>query len=314
MQSREKKIDSLRRKYNFSELGLYFVLYKRYTGLEVEKNIRYSMDGKRTCLDIVREKNVGDEKKPLFIYLHGGGWVSGRRTARLYYCENWAKQGYVCANIGYVYANDAKHPEHLRQIFKGIEYVLDRAELYNIDTTKVVVAGESAGAYFAAFIGAVATHRALYQLFEIPFKYQETFNVTACVLMSGIYDPVRSLYTKFKDIGGFTEALCGLTADILQSKVGKDKRDFLAPSFYADAKFPPSFIIGSKQDLLLPESVALYNELTAAGVKNRYYLCGGLNGVHAGALLCQVGDGKKALREAQVFAKKACAVRKAESI
>ena len=33
MQTREKKIDALRRKYNFSELGLYFALYKRYTGL-----------------------------------------------------------------------------------------------------------------------------------------------------------------------------------------------------------------------------------------------------------------------------------------
>ena len=39
MQTREKKIDTLRRKYNFSELGLYFALYKRYTGLEIEKNI-----------------------------------------------------------------------------------------------------------------------------------------------------------------------------------------------------------------------------------------------------------------------------------
>ena len=82
MQTREKKIDALRRKYNFSELGLYFALYKRYTGLEIEKNIRYATDGKRTYLDIVYKKNGGNEKHPLFIYLHGGGWVSGRRTAR----------------------------------------------------------------------------------------------------------------------------------------------------------------------------------------------------------------------------------------
>ena len=76
MQTREKKINALRRKYNFSELGLYFALYKRYTGLEIEKNIRYATDGKRTYLDIVHEKNGGNEKHPLFIYLHGGGWVS----------------------------------------------------------------------------------------------------------------------------------------------------------------------------------------------------------------------------------------------
>ena len=314
MLTREKKIDALRRKYNFSELGLYFALYKRYTGLEIEKNIRYATDGKRTYLDIVHEKNGGNEKHPPFIYLHGGGWVSGRRTARIYYCDSWAKQGYVCANIGYDYANDAKHPEHLREIFKGIEYVLDRAEHYNIDSTKVVIAGESAGAYFAAFIGAIATHRELYQRFAIPFKYQERFNVSACVLMSGIYDPARSLDTKFKDMDGFAEALCGLTAEELQGEGGRSKRDFLAPSFYADAKFPPSFIIGSKQDLLLSESVAMHNELTAAGVMNQYALCGGLNGVHACALLCQVGDCKKALQKAQAFALEACADREKEKI
>lgn len=301
MQSREEKIDSLRRKYNFSELGLYFVLYKRYTGLQIDKNIRYSTNGKRTYLDIVRAKDDADEKRPLFIYIHGGGWVSGLRTARLYYCENWAKHGYVCANIGYDYANDAKHPEHLREIFKGIEYVLDHADDYGIDTEKVVVAGESAGAYFAAFVGAIATHRELYKRFEIPFKYQESFRVHACVLMSGIYDPARSLATKFKDIEGFTEALCGFRASELQSEIEEKTRAFLAPSYYADTNFPPSFIIGSKQDLLLPESVALHDELDAAGVKNKYFLCTGINGVHAGALLCQVGAGKQALLEAQTF-------------
>src|SRR5699024_4237050 len=162
--------------------------------------------------------------------------------------------------IGYDYANDAKHPERLREIFKGIEYELDRSDHFIIDSIKVVIAGASAGAYFAAFISAIATHRSLYQRFDISFIYQDSLHVAACVLMSGIYDPARSLETKFKDMDGFAEALCGWTAEELQGEDGRSKRDFLAPSFYADAKFPPSFIIGSKQDLLLPESAALHNE------------------------------------------------------
>lgn len=301
MQSREKKIDSLRREYNFSELGLYLVLYKRYSGLQIDKGIRYSPKGKRTYLDIVCEKDRPDKKRPLLIYIHGGGWVSGLRTARLYYCENWTKQGYVCANIGYDYANDAKHPGHLRQIFKGIEWVLDHADVYGIDTERIVVAGESAGAYFSAFVGAVTTHRALYKQFGIAFKYQESFQANACVLISGIYDPARSLKTEFKDIGGFVEALCGLTPEELQSELGAEKRSFLAPASYADVHFPPSFIIGSKKDLLLPESEALHSALNMAGVKNRYFLCSGINGVHAGGLLCQVGAGKEAVQQAQCF-------------
>lgn len=302
MQTHAKKIDLLRRKYNFSEYGLYFVLYKSYFGMRETKNVHYLPEGKRTYLDVIRAKKFDGEKLPLLIYIHGGGWVSGLRKARRYYCRNWAEQGFVCANIGYDYANDAKHPAHIRQIFKGIEYVLDNAERFGIDTSRIVVAGESAGGYFAALVGAVATHRDLYSLFGISFAYQASFHVNACVVISGIYDPARALDTHFPDMDWFAEAFCGITSETLRKKAfDQTQRQFLAPSCYADVHFPPSFIIGSDKDLLLPESAALHAQLDAAGVPNRYFVCTGINGVHAGALACHIGSGKKAVQAAQNF-------------
>lgn len=227
--------------------------------------------------------------------------MSGLRKARLYYCKNWAKQGFVCANIGYDYANDAKHPQHIRQIFKGIEYVFDNAEKYGIDTSKVVVAGESAGGYFAALVGAVASHRELYDLLGIDFKYREQFNIGACIFMSGIFDPARALETNFPDMDLFAEAFCDMSPDELKGEVGQKMRNVLAPSYYADKDFPPSFIIGSDKDLLLPESKALHKEFVDAGVKNEFVICTGLNGVHAGSLACHLGSGKSAAVKAESF-------------
>ncbi len=299
--SLKKQITRSMYKQNLLERGLYLLLHKRYANMSEINNIQYDCRGKRTFLDIIQSKSGCTAKKPLFIYIHGGGWVSGFRQARKFYCRYWANKGYVCANIGYDYALDATHPEHIRQIFKGIAYVLQNAEEYGIDTGRVVIAGESAGGYFAALAAAVSTHKALYSLLDIPFAYADSFKIDACVLLSGIYDPVRALDTGFPDMELFTQAFCGMSAEELRKENGSSLQKRLSPFSYADAHFPPSFVIGSKKDLLLSESEALHDALNRAGVKNELYICTGINGVHAGGLACEIGTGKSAAQKAELF-------------
>lgn len=298
-----KRIDALRRRSNVLELGLYALLYHWYPNIKEETDLRYDPSGRRTSLDIIRPMDAGDGPKPLLIYIHGGGWVSGLRKARRFYCRRWARQGFVCVNIGYDYALDAKHPEHIRQIFRGIEYVLHHAGEYGIDPSRVVVAGESAGGYFAALVSAVASHRQLYGVLDIGFDFKDSFHIQASVLISGIFDPVRALDTGFPDMELFAEAFIGQTPGMLRERTA-ELRPYLAPSYYTDAQFPPSFIIGSDKDRLLPESIALHNELEGAGVRNELYVCRGLNGVHAGGLACHIGAGKRAFEQAAQFVKR----------
>ncbi len=298
----EAYIEFLRVSSNVLECGLYVLLYKKFDNIIAYTDIRYQQSGKRTYLDIIRSKLYAREKLPLLIYIHGGGWVSGLRQVRRFYCKNWAENGYVCANIDYDYANDAKHPEHIRQIFKGIEYVLDNAEKHGIDTSRVVVAGESAGGYFAALVSAITSHKELYDLLDIPFKYKDNFEVSASVLLSGIYDPDRALDTNFPNAKSFAKAFCGFSPAQLKTEEGREMKKFLAPSYYVDEKFPPAFIIGSKLDPLAPESNGLHDDLDKVGVKNELFTCTGINGVHAGSLACHVGSGKTAVEKARAFA------------
>ncbi|MCM1543833.1 MAG: alpha/beta hydrolase [Ruminococcus sp.] len=295
-QAERKKVKALETQYNLGEAGLHFILFKPFGGMEEHKDIPYA-SGKRTFYDIIKKKNV-TEKRPLMIYIHGGGWISGWRKARRYYCRHWAKEGFVCANIGYDYALDAKFPEHIQNIFKGIECVLDNAEKYGIDSERVVIAGESSGAHLAALTAAVTTHKALYDSLGITFKYKDSFNISACILMSGIFDPVRSIETGFKDMDWFVRSLCGMN----EKDIDETLKNHISPSHYADEKFPPSYIIGSDKDLLLAESKALHNELDNAGVKNELFVCTGINGVHAGALAFHVGSGRTAAANAKQFA------------
>lgn len=297
-QDKLKKIKSLEKQYNVGEAGLYAILYKPFKGLQEDRDIHYT-SGKRTFLDIIKNEHTDGKSQPLLIYIHGGGWISGWRKARRYYCGHWAKEGFVCANIGYDYALDAKHPQHIRQIFKGIEYILENADRYGIDTEQIVIAGESAGAHLGALVAAVATHKELYDSMDIDFKYKDSFKVKACILMSGIYDPIRSLDTKFKDMDWFIESLCGRPLNDI--KADDELKRSISPSCYADEKFPPSYIIGSNKDLLLAESIKFHEELDSANVENELFVCSGINGVHAGALACHVGSGKTAVENAKRF-------------
>lgn len=303
-----KKIDDKRIKNmtaigNLGEVGLFFLLNQPYFGIKSDKKLRYEDSGKLTYVDIFKEPD--NKKRPLFIYIHGGGWLSGTRFARQFYCKHWVKRGFVAASVGYDYGVGVSHPTHIKQIFKAIEYLIDNADKYGVDKNKIVLAGESAGGYFSSMIGAVTTHKELYDKLGIDFKYRDTFKPAACVLISGLYDYVDALSTNFKDIDVYVYAFCRKTREELEAIKGTDEYKCISSASYFDKDFPPSMIIGSDKDPLVTQSEKAAEALRKAGVKYDFFVCSGINGVHAGALSCDKGKyGKLCAAKTEKFLKK----------
>lgn len=291
---------------NLVESCYYPLLYHKYDGVSKRENLRYADCGKRAVLDVYRQEKGSPEKLPLFFYIHGGGWVSGKRSVRKYYCMRWATEGFVAVNAGYDYSPGTAYPEYLKQVFAALEYVLDRADEYGFDKRKVVVAGESAGAYLAAMLSAVATHRELYGKLGIEFKYRDFFVPSATLLLSGIYDPFRSLSTRAPFIGLYISAFAGEKRKKLKERFDNAFRETSVPELYADASFPPAFVVGSSRDKLEPESASFYNRLCANGARCEYFLCTGINGMHAASLDCVYGkSGRECYSRAAAFVKSA---------
>ena len=72
------------------------------------------------------------------------------------------------------------------------------------------------------------------------------------------------------------------------------------------AEYPPVFVVASRYDRLKKESDDFTDELEAAGTKHGYFLCTGINGVHAGALACELSrSGRECLAEAKKFVQEA---------
>lgn len=56
------------------------------------------------------EKKDGVEKKPLIIYIHGGGWCIGSAAGIEWYAKLLASNGYIVANVDYSLAPEYKYP------------------------------------------------------------------------------------------------------------------------------------------------------------------------------------------------------------
>ena len=98
-------------------------------------------------------------KRPVFIYVHGGGFATGSRINALQtqYCKHFAAAGFVVISIDYRLglANN-KQPDE-EAVMKAVSlgygdlidataFIISKANEWNIDTGKIIISGGIAGA------------------------------------------------------------------------------------------------------------------------------------------------------------------------
>jgi acetyl esterase/lipase len=105
-------------------------------------------------LDIQVPETSG--KKPLVIYMTGGGFVMAQKSANLDQRTYVAERGYVVASIQYrtVTSSHATYADGVADVKSAVRYLRAHAAEYGIDASKVAVWGQSAGGYLAAMTGA----------------------------------------------------------------------------------------------------------------------------------------------------------------
>lgn len=102
------------------------------------------------------------KSKPVLLYIHGGGFAIGSRDhkSHLQFCKKFASKGYLAATMDYTLhrkgksfgcdcPSDVKVETFLktaRDISRAVKYLLDNHKTLKIDTSRIVVAGSSAGA------------------------------------------------------------------------------------------------------------------------------------------------------------------------
>lgn len=92
-------------------------------------------------------------KKPLFFFIHGGGWKGGgsRRHTQPILLHRLVLNGWAVVACNY---RKQEWPQHLDDCYNALQYLISDAESLNIDVSKIVISGASAGGQLAALLHA----------------------------------------------------------------------------------------------------------------------------------------------------------------
>lgn len=104
-------------------------------------------------LDLLLPFGPVSEKRPLLVWICGGGFVTMERSAYLPWLTWFARKGYVVASIEYRLSNSAHFPAPVEDAKAAIRYLRAHADAYGIDPDRVAVGGESAGGNLASMVG-----------------------------------------------------------------------------------------------------------------------------------------------------------------
>jgi acetyl esterase/lipase len=115
-------------------------IYRQVDGVELEAHIFYpaGFDGK--------------DKRPAYLFFHGGGWATGMPEWGYGNCKRFASKGMVAVSFEYRLRN--VHGTHIEEAvgdaLAAVAWVRGQAGELGVDTTKIVAAGFSSGAHLAA--------------------------------------------------------------------------------------------------------------------------------------------------------------------
>ena len=285
--------------YNFTEL-LAMAILKRPVpeNVTLTKRVKYG-EGKAQYINFLIPDKDKEEKRPLFLYIHGGGFISGVTDMRNTYISNWAEQGFVCASVSYTYAPEKIFPEQLHEVFSAVDFIFDNASQYGIDTDNIVIAGESAGGYYISYLSACCADKSLYDKLGITFRHRDEFSIRAMVSICGCHN-LTSLtdkskpQSKFPDIKMMVSSFAGVPYKEIPRFLQSDNGRYFTPPAHKD--FPPTFLIWGDKDYLRYEAFDFSEVLTGLGVPNKLYKADGIIGMHAWAIATIVQKGRDCLK------------------
>lgn len=217
----------------------------------------------------------GEERPPLIMWIHGGGWQELNRDWNL--IMNMLNYGYAVASVEYRYSDEAEFPAQMYDLKAAQLYLKKHADEFGYDAGKMVVSGDSAGGHLAIMMAVSAGNKE----WEEP---DEDYSFQAAVDFCG---PTSFPCGAGMPRAHVIEKLLGAPTD---SKTCRARAHAASPLTYIDGTEPPFLILhGSEDPIVNPSNPrALRNALEVAGVPvHMYFVPGGHHGL-AGDLVDRI--------------------------
>jgi acetyl esterase/lipase len=239
------------------------------SGIVTISDQQYKPGDKDAKLDVYMPASAqaDNQKLPVVIWTHGGAWLSGDKTDSAPYYKLLAQAGYTVIAPNYSLAPDKTYPTPIHQLNAMHAFVLENADRFQADTSKVILAGDSAGSQLSAQIAALITNPVYAnEVGIVPSLKPE--QLKGVVLTCGIY--------KMEELAHPSPNLSKLIGwgDDVVVWAYSGTNDFsdpvirqMSPYYHATKDFPPAFITGGNADPLTNvQSKPFADELQSLGV------------------------------------------------
>lgn len=263
-------------------LGKLHPVYRRPTryGVEAFRNLTYLDSGRAEHrLDVYRP--VGhDRPLPIVLYVHGGGFRILSKDSHALIGLQYARHGYLVFNINYRLAPAHQYPAAIEDTCAAYRWVLDNAERFGGDLSRLVVAGESAG-------GNLVTSLTICTAFRRPEPFAAAVYETGIVPRATV--PIYPLL-QVSDVGRFSRRkphfprwLQDRLDDVEEAYLGLDRRAeaveladpilILERGDRPERPIPPMFVPVGTRDPVLPDARRLVDAIARLGgtCEARYY-------------------------------------------
>ena len=113
-------------------------------GYSIRHNLAYGLKA-RQRLDLY----ISDRKqqKPLILFVHGGAWRHGDKSAYKFVGEAFSRFGYDVAVMNYHLAPEHKFPSYVTDLAVALNYLEQQQAKLGISTENIALMGHSAGAF-----------------------------------------------------------------------------------------------------------------------------------------------------------------------
>jgi acetyl esterase/lipase len=229
----------------------------------VEHDVVFGTGGGRDLKCNVYHPPQEGGKRPAVLLIHGGGWASGDRGQLHGYGILLGRLGYVCVATEYRLAGESKWPAQLHDVKACLRWMRANAEKLGIDSEKISVEGNSAGAHLAMMVAGTP------KVSEFEGEGGNAGVPTHVAACLAIYGPTFLYRPKRSDVDPQLGFLFGRDAALDTAKKA-------SPIEWASKDFPPTIIITGNKDELVPvqQNLAMYNRLIEVGASAELHVYG----------------------------------------
>ena len=195
---------------------------------------------------------------PTLLYIHGGGWVRGNKESNVLRLLPYLEMGWAVVNVGYRLGEVSLAPAAVEDCRCALRWVIQNAEEYKFDVSRLVVTGNSAGGHLSLTTGMLPASAGL----DRQCPGEEELKLAAIINWYGITD-VADLLQGENERSYAVAWLGGMTDREAQARR-------VSPLTYVRAELPPVLTIHGDADPTVPYSHAtrLKEALDQAGVPN----------------------------------------------